>query len=190
MKEFLMIMAVLVLASTSSPSLAAEKDEKGPSQSAYEHASERSVFNRIGDWFSTVGKSEEEKGRIMEERKARRSSRRTDRDADRVRDQAEVPAERAEGDTGRAKEKIKGKADKKEKKAKKHGQELEDIDSAILPVEDNTNQLEEDSGRVKDVLEEAEDSTEGEREGRDSTEPSDSAGRRPAAGKGRGKGRR
>lgn len=72
--------------------------EKGASAKAYEHASEESIFNRIGDWFATVGKSPEEKEKILMERKAERAAKR-----------AEKEAKKAQKEAEEAKEKLKGK---------------------------------------------------------------------------------
>ncbi|MCA9408900.1 MAG: hypothetical protein KC733_09430 [Candidatus Omnitrophica bacterium] len=63
---FLFVMMIGV-----SPAFAA-KDGKGASDQAYEHANENAVFNQVGDWFATVGKSDEEKARIKAQRKAER----------------------------------------------------------------------------------------------------------------------
>jgi len=46
---------------------------RGASEKAYEHASDQSVFHRVSDWFATVGKSKEEKTKILAERKAIRA---------------------------------------------------------------------------------------------------------------------
>ncbi len=54
---------------------------RGASQTAREQASGRAIFNRITDWFSTLGRSEEEKKRILEERKARRLKKQAEREA-------------------------------------------------------------------------------------------------------------
>ena len=62
--------------------VAGEMKKKGASESAYEHASENSVFNRVGDWFSTIGKSKEEKEKILMERKRERSRKRAQEMAD------------------------------------------------------------------------------------------------------------
>lgn len=72
--------------------------EKGASEKAYEHASDQSIFNRVGDWFATIGKSPEEKEKILAERKAKRAAKR-----------AEIEAKKAQKKAKEEKEKIKGK---------------------------------------------------------------------------------
>ena len=51
-----------------------EEGQKGASSRAYEKASSNAIFNRISDWFATLGKSKEEKAKILEERKAAREA--------------------------------------------------------------------------------------------------------------------
>ena len=72
MKRFisLLVITAFVVCALPGVTLAARSGQKGADQSAYEHASDQAIFNRAGDWFSTIGKSEEEKTRILEERKA------------------------------------------------------------------------------------------------------------------------
>ena len=52
------------------------KGQKGASEKAYEHASDQSVFNRIGDWFATLGYNKEEKQQILEQRRNERRKKR------------------------------------------------------------------------------------------------------------------
>ena len=84
MKRIVLLAAVFILACTADYSFAAESGEKGASTQAYEHASDRSVFNRFGDWFATVGRPEEQKTIIMEERKTKRAKNRTEKEAHRA----------------------------------------------------------------------------------------------------------
>jgi hypothetical protein len=63
-----------------------------PSQKAYEQASEKSAFNRAGDWFATIGKSSEEKEKIIAERDARRAVKQAEAKAGRLQKQAEGKA--------------------------------------------------------------------------------------------------
>lgn len=60
---------------------AEEARTRGASQTAQEQASDRAIFNRVTDWFATVGRSEEEKEQILEERKSRRLERQAEREA-------------------------------------------------------------------------------------------------------------
>ncbi len=81
---------------TAVPSFAAEEGEKGASKEAYEHANRKSIFNRTSDWFSTVGKSQEEKDRIMEERNAKRAAQRAEREAAKAKRKATREMEKGE----------------------------------------------------------------------------------------------
>jgi len=67
------------LISSSTPALAADGGQSGASVSAYQHASDEAVFTRIGDWFSTLGKSGFERDAILVQRRAARTARRTQR---------------------------------------------------------------------------------------------------------------
>ena len=65
--------AILVLACLFSVLPVYAHDEvKGANPSAYEHASDESIFIRVSDWFATVGKPEDEKGMIIAERRMNR----------------------------------------------------------------------------------------------------------------------
>jgi len=77
MKKLITFFTVLTLLSVAVPAFAAKGGEKGASQTAYDRASEESIFHRVGDWFATIGKSEQEKKAIISERKARRAAERT-----------------------------------------------------------------------------------------------------------------
>ena len=46
------------------------------SSNAFERASDDSIFNRVSDWFATVGKPEDEKEAIIAERRADRAAER------------------------------------------------------------------------------------------------------------------
>jgi len=75
MKHILMVLFLggfLSVACTGTVS-AESSGQKGANQQAYEHASEHSIFNRVGDWFATIGKSQSEKKEILQERKAERA---------------------------------------------------------------------------------------------------------------------
>ncbi|MBN2121221.1 MAG: hypothetical protein JW734_09250 [Candidatus Omnitrophica bacterium] len=81
MKKSIIILVLVSFALACNVGFAKEKTSKGASESAYEHASPQAVFNRISDWFSTVGKSEEEKEKILAERKAKRAAKRAEEEA-------------------------------------------------------------------------------------------------------------
>ena len=72
-QTFIIAVALLLLTLAVRPVFAAEGGEKGASAKAYEHASEQSIFNRVNDWFATIGKSPEEKASILQERKMERA---------------------------------------------------------------------------------------------------------------------
>lgn len=95
MKKMLILLMVCAMAMSSSVVFAAEKGTKGASASAYEHASDNSVFNRVSDWFATIGKSEEEKAAIMTERKAQRAAARAEKKAQKTERKAEKKTKKA-----------------------------------------------------------------------------------------------
>lgn len=67
----------------------AQDKPKGASETAQEKASDQAIFNRVTDWFATVGKSSEEKDRILTERKAKRLQQKAERGAQKAARQAE-----------------------------------------------------------------------------------------------------
>jgi len=74
----------------------AQKDKgKGASAQAYEHADDNAIFNRVTDWFATIGKSEEEKQAILAERKAKRAAKRAEKEAQKKAKEAEEKAKEA-----------------------------------------------------------------------------------------------
>lgn len=66
------VMTVVLMAVFLSQGMPLFAQERGASEQAYEHSNDRAIFNRISDWFSTVGKSDVEKRRILNERRAKR----------------------------------------------------------------------------------------------------------------------
>ena len=79
MKQTFIIAVALLLSLAVRPVFAAEGGEKGASSKAYEHASEQSIFNRVNDWFATIGKSPEEKAKILQEREMKRAEKRVEK---------------------------------------------------------------------------------------------------------------
>ena len=79
MKQAFIIAVALLLSLAVGPVFAAEGGEKGAGSKAYEHASGQAIFNRLGDWFATVGKSPEEKAGILQERKKERGKNRAEK---------------------------------------------------------------------------------------------------------------
>lgn len=75
MKKLYAIVTALVLVfGVTAPLHAQIIKERGASTTAVEKASDEAVFNRVGDWFATVGKSDTEKEAILAERKAKRAA--------------------------------------------------------------------------------------------------------------------
>ena len=110
MKKTAVIVIMLFAALAFNSALAAEGGEKGASAKAYEHASEQAIFHRVSDWFSTIGKSSEEKAKILEERRAKRALKRLEKET--------IKAQRKTGTT-REKTKRKLKMKTKGQKGKK-----------------------------------------------------------------------
>lgn len=81
MKKTIGLMLVALLVLSPAVSFAAKDGVKGASAQAYENASDNSVFNRVGDWFATIGKSDEEKAKIKAQRKAERAAKRVEKEA-------------------------------------------------------------------------------------------------------------
>lgn len=68
------------------------KEGKGASDKALQCASEQSIFNRVSDWFATVGKPEEKKQAILAQRQAERAAKRAEKEALKARKEAEKKA--------------------------------------------------------------------------------------------------
>lgn len=89
MKKIVALMVILALALTAMPAYAAKGGTRGASQKAYENASDKAVFNRVGDWFATRGKSPEEKEAIIAERDAKRAAKKAEKERKKIAKQAE-----------------------------------------------------------------------------------------------------
>jgi hypothetical protein len=101
-KKLLVVVVLLSLALFSRPASSAEGGKKGASSTAYEHASDQAIFHRVTDWFATIGKSEEEKVRIREERRLKREEKRAEQEAKRLRKEER----KAKEEKDRARERI------------------------------------------------------------------------------------
>jgi hypothetical protein len=114
MKKLIAIVIVFLFILSVTPVFvqAANRNMPTPSQKAYEHASEKSAFNRAGDWFATIGKSEEEKTQIIAERDAKRAARQAEKEAKRLQKQAEGQAKGTQRRTQRQTKQQAGKAQK------------------------------------------------------------------------------
>ena len=81
MRKIFAILIFISLLAVSAPALAAKGGEKGASAQAQENASPQAIFNRVSDWFATVGKSTEEKEAILAERRANRAAEHAEKEA-------------------------------------------------------------------------------------------------------------
>ena len=79
-KTLTLILCTLALVILITPAYAA-KGRKGASDQAYKNASDDAMFNRTGDWFATIGKTDAEKEKIIAERRELRAQKRAQREA-------------------------------------------------------------------------------------------------------------
>ena len=89
MKKIAVIFLVAVFVASGSYGFAENKSAKGASQKAMDNAGDRAIFNRLSDWFATIGKSEEEKEKIVAERQAKRSGEQAKKKAESAAKQAQ-----------------------------------------------------------------------------------------------------
>jgi membrane-bound lytic murein transglycosylase B len=64
---------------TAAASFAASEAKQSASPAASQNADDESMLNRMGDWFATMGKSAEEKAKILRERKMKRATERAEK---------------------------------------------------------------------------------------------------------------
>ena len=88
MRKVITVLVVIALAVTATPAFA-QRTTRGASTTAYEKASDEAVFHRVGDWFATVGKSDEEKQAIIAQRKAERAAKRAQKEAAKAQKEAQ-----------------------------------------------------------------------------------------------------
>jgi hypothetical protein len=81
MKRTAAILLAIVLIGSSVPVAAQQCRTKGASAKACASASDQAIFNRVGDWFATIGKSDTEKKAILAERKLARAAKRAEKKA-------------------------------------------------------------------------------------------------------------
>lgn len=124
MKKLILVLVALAFLTISVPGFAAEGGQKGASSKAKEQASEQSIFNRVGDWFATVGKSEEEKEKILKERKQERAQEKAARKAEKMKEKAERKAENKQEQAERKAEKMQKKAEEKAETMKQKGKDM------------------------------------------------------------------
>jgi len=173
MKRFVWGIAVLVLFLVTGYSSAADEEKKGASETAYEHASERSVFNRFGDWFATVGKSEEEKAKILEERKARTTANRAKRSGKRTQEIEGTHVDSSENEVKDETEEMKKSAytDKETEKTQ------EDAVKARKRAQEEKGKTAQNAEESDEEMEEAEEAT--------SSDEDESTGRKKGLGRGK-----
>jgi len=106
MKKILLFTMIVLLCIASKPLWAQEEKKKGASETAYEHASENAIFNRVSDWFATIGKSKEEKARILEERRLQRAAKRAEKELRKAQKEVEEATRREERERERVQERI------------------------------------------------------------------------------------
>ena len=81
MKTIKLIAVSLLLSLVCSTAMADYAKDKGASEKAFDRASIESIFNRVGDWFATIGKSDSEKRTVLAERRANRAIKKMGKDA-------------------------------------------------------------------------------------------------------------
>jgi Skp family chaperone for outer membrane proteins len=121
-KKIISILTVAFVFGLIAPCFAQAEKAKGASAAAYEHASDEAVFNRVSDWFATVGKNDEEKQAILAERKAKRASEKAKKEAERLQKEAGKEAQKtAEEAKKKQKEMQKGLEEQSQKTKKMFG---------------------------------------------------------------------
>lgn len=111
MKKIAAIFIILSLLAAGAPAFAAKGGVRGASEQAYEHAGPQAIFNRVGDWFATVGKSKEEKEAILVERKANRAAARAEREARKAARRADEAKQEAKRAANARRKALKGAAE-------------------------------------------------------------------------------
>ena len=91
---------------------------KGPSDKAMEHASDQSIFNRVDDFVSTIGKDGAEKEAILAEKRAKRAAKRAEKEARKAEAKANKEMKGKKADAEKKKKEMKKKAEKKQKEMK------------------------------------------------------------------------
>ena len=89
MKKIPIIIIMVSFLFVSFPASSAEKEgQKGANSTAYDKASDQAIFNRVGDWFATLGKNEEEKAQILRKRKLKRDAKQLEKEVKKAKKQA------------------------------------------------------------------------------------------------------
>jgi putative protein kinase ArgK-like GTPase of G3E family len=79
-KKLICLSVALSLIMFASSVFAAKGSERRVGVQAYQNAGGQSIFNRVSDWFATVGKSDQEKAKILAERRTKRAKQRARKD--------------------------------------------------------------------------------------------------------------
>ena len=93
-KVIAIVLAIMFVAGTMN-AYAAPQGVKSASTMGMEKASDEAVFNRVGDWFATRGKSDVEKKQILAQRKAKRATEKTQKEAAKQKKMMEKKAKEA-----------------------------------------------------------------------------------------------
>ena len=109
MRKFLLLGILMAVVLFAVPVRAQEETTKGASEQARERANDNAIFNRVPDWFATVGKSDEEKEKILAERRAEREAKRLEKEAGKLQREAEQEARKAQKQLEEAQGRAKGK---------------------------------------------------------------------------------
>jgi regulator of protease activity HflC (stomatin/prohibitin superfamily) len=101
MKKVIALVLALSFALTV-PAFAQMKDIKGPSAQALAKASDDSVVDKVGDWFATRGKSDQEKQAILMQRRGARTAEKAQKQAEKKAREMKKQADKAGKDMGQA----------------------------------------------------------------------------------------
>ncbi|MBN1869315.1 MAG: hypothetical protein JW847_01890 [Candidatus Omnitrophica bacterium] len=94
MKKFMVLGLAVMLVFSAAVVFAQQDKGKGASAQAYEHADDNAIFNRVGDWFATIGKSDEEKAVIKAQRKTERAAKRAEKETQKAAKEAKEKMEK------------------------------------------------------------------------------------------------
>jgi len=120
MKKLVLVAMALCFLVTGVPAFAQTPQRpKGASAQALEKASDEAVFNRVSDWFATIGKSDEEKQKILAERKTERAAKRAQKEAEKAKKEAQKKTQEAKKEAQKKQAEIEKKV--KEQKEKLFG---------------------------------------------------------------------
>ena len=93
MKRIIAFVLIFALFIGVMPAFAAQ-GRRGASDRALERAGDEAIFHRVGDWFATKGKTEQEKKAIIAERKAKRAAKRAQKEAEKKKKMMKKEAKR------------------------------------------------------------------------------------------------